>query len=266
MPKVVLITGVSSGFGLAIAEQLAKCNHIVYGTVRKNCDPVANVNYIQMDVTLTESVEQAVQAVYEKEGRIDVLINNAGTGISGPIEFTPLEDAKYQMDVNYFGVVRTTQAVLPIMRKQLHGLIICIGSIGGFMGLPFQGHYAASKFAIEGFCEALRLEVKSQNIRVVVVNPGDFSTKFTSNRKVIDLESVQSHYPQFQNAMKMIENDEMGGLSPQVLASKIEKIISLKNPFYRYIVASAEQKLAVYLKRILPEKVFANIIGKHYQS
>ena len=264
MSKVIFITGISSGFGCAIAVELAKSEHKIYGSIRNDVEPIPNVNYVRMDVTDMSSIEQAVKEIYEKEGRIDVLINNAGIGIGGPIELTNIKDAQYQMDVNFFGVFRVTQAVLPIMRKQKEGVIICISSIGGLMGIPFQGLYSASKFAIEGYCQSLSLELKPHNIRVVLINPGDFSTSFTSNRKIVDNPEIKLTYPQFYNTLSKIMSDENNGPKPEILARKIGKIIDKKKPAFRYVIASPLQKFSVSLKKVLPETWFAAILEKYY--
>ena len=264
MSKVIFITGISSGFGRAIAVELAKSEHKIYGSIRNDVEPIPKINYVHMDVTDMSSIEQAVKEIYEKEGRIDVLINNAGIGIGGPIELTNIKDAQYQMDVNFFGVFRVTQAVLPLLRKQKEGVIICISSIGGLMGIPFQGLYSASKFAIEGYCQSLSLELKPYNIRVVLVNPGDFSTSFTSNRKIVDNPDIKLTYPQFYNTLSKIMSDENNGLKPEILAKKIGKIIDLRKPAFRYVIASPIQKFSVSLKKALPETWFAAILEKYY--
>ena len=157
---VILITGITSGFGRAMAQQLSEDGHKVYGTHRRDCDPIPGVTYIKADVRDEESLRMAVDTVMEKEGCIDTVISNAGMGIGGPLEFTSIDDAQRQMDVNFMGMVRLLNQVVPVMRRQRHGHIICISSIGGLMGLPYQGMYSASKFAIEGYCEALRLELR----------------------------------------------------------------------------------------------------------
>ncbi|OFY41211.1 MAG: short-chain dehydrogenase/reductase [Bacteroidetes bacterium GWF2_40_14] len=264
MSKVVFITGISSGFGRAMAIELTNNGHKVYGSIRSKVDPIPKVNYVRMDVTDISSIEQAVKEIYDKEGRIDVLINNAGIGIGGPIELTNIRDAQYQMDVNFFGVFRVTQAVLPIMRKQKDGVIIYISSIGGLMGIPFQGLYSASKFAIEGYCQSLSLELKPHDIRVVLVNPGDFSTSFTSNRKIVDNPEIKLTYPQFYNTLSIITSDESNGPKPEILAKKIKKIVYKKRPAFRYVIASPLQKFSVSLKRLLPETWFAAILKKYY--
>ena len=168
---VIFITGISSGFGLETARLLSQEGHAVYGTVRREVTSLPQVNYIRLDVRDTKAVQQAVQQIIETEGRIDVLINNAGMGIGGPLEFATEEEIREQMDANFMGLVHCVDAVLPYMRKQGSGKIIALSSIGGLMGLPFQGFYSASKFAIEGYCEALRLETKPFGITVTVIRP-----------------------------------------------------------------------------------------------
>lgn len=264
--KVVLITGVSSGFGRAIAQRLALMGFKVYGSVRREVDPIPGVSYLNMDVTNQESVEKAVGEIYGKEGRIDVLISNAGMGIAGPLEFTSIDDVQHQMDVNFFGMVRVVQAVLPIMRNQKSGRIICVSSIAGIIGLPFQGVYSASKFAIEGYCLALRTEVKPHNVEVVLVNPGDFSTNFTRNRRIVDTPEAKEAYPNYIKTMGVVEKEENRGLSPEVLAKKIERILQRKKCPPRCVVASPVQRASVFVKRILPESLFYRIIQKYYMS
>lgn len=263
--KVVFITGISSGFGKSIAEILSQKGHVIYGTSRSKTELNDQINILKADVTDAASVKAAIETVLNKEGRIDVLINNAGMGISGPVEFTSQQDINLQMDTNFTGIVNVIQSVLPAMRKQQRGTIINISSIGGMMGLPFQGFYSASKFAVEGLCEGLRIELKAFNIKVIVVRPGDFSTSFTSNRKIDGILSNDHPYElQFRKTMSVIEADERGGMKPEYLALKIARIIELKNPRPTYIISTVEQKLAVILKRLLPPSVFSGILGSHY--
>jgi short-subunit dehydrogenase len=265
MKKVILITGISSGFGKETAALLARNGHTVFGTVRKPAEIDPFVHVLQMDLLKPDSITKAVQTVIHNEGRIDVLINNAGMHTGGPIETLPLEYVKMQMDTNFLGLVHLTREVLPVMRKQGSGTIINFGSIGGLMGLPFQGFYSASKFAIEGFSDALRMEVKQFGIKVVVVNPGDFHTSNTANRRQFLAESADDPYKtQFSKTLSIIENDEAKGWAPEILAKKIVKIIESKNPKHRYVIASMEQKLAVVLKKILPGKIFSKILESHY--
>ena len=262
---IVFITGISSGFGLETAKLLSQEGHTVYGTVRREVDPLPQVRYLQLDVRDGEAVKNAVDEIVEKEGHIDVLVNNAGMGIGGPLEFATEEEIRLQMDTNFMGLVHCVDAVLPHMRKQGSGKIIALSSIGGLMGLPFQGFYSASKFAIEGYCEALSLEVKQQGVKVVVLRPGDFSTGFTGSRKKVANEAALQAYPIYKTAIEKVEHDENGGLKPVVLAKKISKIIQKESPRNGYVVASFEQKLSVLLKRILPAKWFARILGSYYK-
>jgi NAD(P)-dependent dehydrogenase (short-subunit alcohol dehydrogenase family) len=267
MKKVILITGVSSGFGKQTARLLAESGHKVYGTVRKLTSSGDNVQLLKMDLTDQNSIKQAVATVINAEGKIDVLINNAGMHTGGPVETIPLEYIKLQMDTNFIGMVNLTREVLPFMRKQGGGTIINFSSIGGLMGLPFQGYYSAGKFAIEGFSEALRMEVRSFKIKVVLINPGDFNTSNTANRRNFLAASTAEdpYHDQFRESLETIEKDETNGWKPEVLARKICKIVESKNPANRYIIASFEQKLAVVLKYMLPGKWFDSILMAHYK-
>jgi len=266
MKKVILITGISSGFGKHTAELLAAEGHTVYGTVRKEAEANPSINYLKLDLTNTDSIVQAVKTIIQKEGKIDILINNAGMHTGGPIETSPLENIKIQMDTNFMGMVYLTREVLPLMRKNGYGTIINISSIGGLMGLPFQAFYCAGKFAIEGFSEALRMEVKQYNIKIVVINPGDFHTNNSANRRYFLASTTinDPYHDQFEKSLKIIEKDEANGWEPVILAKKIVKIVDQNNPRQRYIIASFEQKLAVILKFILPGKWFRKILESHY--
>lgn len=267
MTKIILITGISSGFGKLTAQLLAKQGHSVYGTIRKECEVSDRVNVLKMDLTDNESIRKAVKTVIEKEGRIDVLINNAGMHTGGSIETSPAENIKLQMETNFMGMVHLTREILPVMRNQGGGRIINLSSIGGLMGLPFQAFYSASKFAIEGFSEALRMEVRKFNIEVIVINPGDFHTNNSANRRnfLTPVRPEDPYQKQFEKTLSVIEKDEATGQNPVILARRLVKIVEYKNPAQRYIIASFKQKFAVILKYILPGKLFMKIIGSHYK-
>jgi NAD(P)-dependent dehydrogenase (short-subunit alcohol dehydrogenase family) len=267
MKKIVLITGISSGFGKQTARILAEKGHSVYGTIRRYTFSDTPVHYLTMDLTDHNSIKSAVKTVIEKEGRIDVLINNAGMHTGGPAETSPIENIRLQMDTNFTGMAQITREVLTVMRNQGGGTIINFSSIGGLMGLPFQSYYSASKFAIEGFSEALRMEVNSFNIKVIVINPGDFHTSNSANRRnyLAPTGSDDPYYEQFNKTLKVIEKDEANGWKPEVLAEKIARIIECRNPRQRYIIGSFEQKLAVWIKAILPGKLFRLILQDHYK-
>ena len=262
--KVILITGASNGIGKTSAEYLTKQGHIVFGTSRyPGSYPEPNdYTMLQMDVTDIESTQTAINQIIDKEGRIDVLINNAGFGIAGAMENISIGKAKEQFDTNFFGTVRLIKSVLPIMHKQDFGLIINISSIGGLIGLPYQSMYSASKFAIEGLTESLYKELHSTKINVAMVEPGDFKTNFTKKRE-ISKNANQSDA--FQNTLKIIENDEKSGKNPIMIGKLLNKIINKTNPRLRYTVGAFDQKLASFLKRILPNRLFDWIIIKHYK-
>jgi len=266
MAKVVLITGISSGFGKATAEILSAEGYHVYGISRSLTDNLSNsIKVLQADVTDRASVQRAVSIVLENEGQIDVLINNAGMGFSCSVEDSSPENIDLLMNINFNGYVNMIQAVLPAMRKQSHATILNISSIGGVMGLPYQGFYSASKFAVEGLSEALRMELKPFNIKVIVIRPGDFRTNFTANRKPAKSVVSNSDYEsQSSKTLSIIENDENKGLPPEFLAKKIAGILGKKNPCNQYVVATLEQKFAVLLKKILPVSLFSSILSSHY--
>jgi short-subunit dehydrogenase len=263
--KNVLITGASSGIGKIVAEHLHQKGYTVYGTSRNpeaSGNPGSNNTFqlLPLDVTSDASVAQLMQNLTEKNIRIDVLINNAGYGLAGPLENFSTDEAKAQFETNYFGVVRMVNALLPLMRKQGGGLIINVGSMAGLIGLPFQGHYSASKYALEGYLAALRMEVLPFNIQVFNVNPGDFSTGFTANRRIIaSVDPVYQH--KFDQLLKMYEHDENNGAQPVIIAQKVEKLLQ-KNGSYkmRYVIGKFDQVIGVPLKRLLGDTLFEKLM------
>ncbi len=220
-----------------------------------------------MDLTDKESIHKAVETLIAREGRIDVLINNAGMHSAGPVETIPAEFIKLQFETNFMGMVHLIRVVLPYMRKQGGGMIINFSSIGGLMGLPFHSFYSACKFAIEGFSESLRMEVAQFNIKVVLINPGDFNTNNTNaRRKYLAPASLQDPYNrQFMTALKIMEKNELVGKKPAFLARKIVRIVGCRNPKQRYIIGALYEKIAVRLKYILPGRFFRWILEKNYK-
>jgi short-subunit dehydrogenase len=273
--KTVLITGASSGIGKIIADHLNGVGYEVYGTSRKAVSTADNqpatagllaqsstctVPLLTLDVTSDASVEQLMQVLEEKKIKVDVLINNAGVGLAGPLENFTIEEAREQFETNFFGVVRMVNAFLPLMRKQGGGLIINIGSMAGLIGLPFQGHYSASKYALEGYLSALRMEVLPFNIKVFNINPGDFRTGFTANRRII--KKVDPVYQtKFNQLLKMYEHDENNGADPLLIAKKIEKLLFKVGGFkQRYVVGKFDQVIGVPLKRLLGDTLFEKVM------
>jgi NAD(P)-dependent dehydrogenase (short-subunit alcohol dehydrogenase family) len=267
MKKVILITGVSSGFGLESAKLLDEAGHKVYGTIRKENGNPVKYNLLKLDLTDPGSIRETVKTVLEKEGRIDVLINNSGMHTGGPIETSPMENIRLQMDTNFIGAVHLTREVLPVMRNQGGGTIINFSSVGGLMGLPFQGFYCASKFAIEGFSETLRMEVKQFNIKVILINPGDFHTSNSDNRRnfLAPTSPEDPYYEQYKTSLAVIEKTEAKGWDPVILAKKLVRIVEARNPRQRYIIGSYEAQFSVKLKSILPGKIFRWIIEDYYK-
>lgn len=265
MRRVILVTGVSSGIGRCVAEHLGTNGHIVYGASRSKVES-PHFHWIEMDVTSDESVNEAVEALVAEQGRLDVLINNAGNGIAGSVEETDIDDARAQFETNFFGAVRVTQAVLKKMRSQHSGLILNISSLAGKISLPFQAFYSSSKFALEGFADALRHEVAPFNIRVVNILPGDFATNFTANRQVSprSINPKSPYNTQFNSMMQRIEFDELNGANPILIAKLAQKIINHRNPKGRYLAGSFGQKSSLILKSVLPDKLFEQTLRAYY--
>jgi short-subunit dehydrogenase len=266
MPKVVLITGASSGIGKAIATFLSDKGYIVYGTSRS---PKENENnkftMIALDVLQTETITKAVDLVIAAEGKLDVLINNAGMGITGAIEETKTLESKRVFNTNFFGPIEVMQAVLPFMRKQKKGLIVNITSIAGYMGLPFRGMYSASKGALELITEATNMEVKKHGIHVVNVAPGDFATNIASGRYHAPVLEDSPYKTDYQNNLDLMDAHVDKGMDTQVMAKAIYNIINTKKPKIHYKVGAFMEKFSIVLKRILPDKVYEKLLMNHYK-
>jgi len=266
MKQVIVITGASSGFGKAAAEMLSAKGHIVYGLCRRELQH-DTIRYRQCDVRDREQIKAVVEGIVKESGRIDVLVNNAGMGIGGALELATAEEIDLQMGTNFMGCVNMCQAVLPHMRRVRKGKIINLSSIGGVMGLPYQGFYSASKFAIEGFSEALSAEVRGFGIKVCMIEPGDFATGFTGSRRNSQATLDDPDYgPIFRRTLGLIEKEENGGLKPEVLARRIVKLVEKKNPPLRNVVANLEQWLSVVIKRVLSGNQMVAILRSYYKS
>lgn len=269
--RVVLITGASSGIGKACAEHLRDLGHRVYGTSRTAGLPDApsqdGMTLLPLDVCCETSVARAVEWIMRHEGRIDVVINNAGHGIAGAVEDTSIAEAQAQFDSNFFGMLRVCRGVLPILREQASGYLINIGSIAGRIAVPFQGLYSASKFAVEGLSEALRHELKPHGVQVVLVEPGDFRTGFTAQRTIADAAKASNAYAgAFNAALGVMEQDERGGETPEAIARLVARIIASPAPKLRHTVGPALQRLSVsVLKPVLPQAVFERLIARYYR-
>lgn len=199
-----------------------------------------------MDVTDEASVERAVEEVVAREGRLDAVISNAGMGIVGSIEETSDAEAFAQFDTNFFGNHRVVRAALPHLRAREKAHLVVIGSLAGLVGLPFQGFYSATKFALEGYCETLRMELRHSAVRVAILEPGDFATGFTSARAKIAAASPHSPYAAaFDCALRVIEESEAAGADPLLLAHAVAETLELgRPPLRRAIVGPAQEEMA----------------------
>lgn len=259
--KVVLITGASSGIGKAVALQLIKDGYIVYGAARR-MEKMTDIkdaggHILKMDVTDETSLVEGVQKITSENHGVDILINNAGYGSYGAVEDVPIEEAKRQFEVNIFGLAQLTKMVLPHMRKNESGKIINISSIGGKIYTPLGGWYHATKHALEGLSDCLRLETKQFGIDVVVIEPGSIETEWT--QIAIDnmlKTSDEGAYGNFaQKVVKAFRAGAKRSSPPKVIVNLILKAIKAKNPKTRY-VAGAYATPLLLMRKILPDKMF----------
>ena len=263
--KVVFVTGAASGIGLACAKLLHELGFHVFGTYRREPAPDSQFSWVPMDVRDDGSVQEGITAVIHQTSRIDILINNAGYALAGAVEDTSVAEAQAQFDTNFFGAMRVIQAVLPIMRQQQSGLIINMSSLAGAAGLPFTGFYCASKFALEGMSEALRLEVKPFGIQVVLVEPGDFCTNVTNSRHVAaEAKNNSPYWETFDRAFSVIEANEREGEPPTAVAEKVLHIIQTNSPKPRYRVGKLLEVSGPYLKMLLPWRTYEKIVLDYY--
>jgi len=261
-PKVVLITGASRGIGLATAEHLADKGYCVYATVRhkESFDPIKhkNIHIEELDVTDVKTIRKTVKKILKNHGRIDVLINNAGYALGGPVECLKMKEINAQMDVNFFGVIRVCQEVLPAMRKQKSGQIINISSEQGTYGLPYGSLYTASKAALESLSEALSLELLPWNIAVSIVEPGFVSTDFTiklGQRKVKNNPYEKVLAIMEQGLVKKDLKIEPDAQDPIAVAGCILQVIEDPKPKLRYQTsAAAKEMVSMKLKDLSGEE------------
>jgi len=262
-PQVVLITGASSGIGHTTAEYLAGVGHRVFGASRTQ--PIgANFEWICMDVTSEESVGEAVDKVLERAGRIDVLINNAGLGIVGPLEETT-DALIYQVfNTNVMGALRVCRKVIPVFRQQRKGLILNISSIAAEIGLPFRGVYSATKASLDALTESLSMELKEFNIHVCSLLPGDIATNINQNRLVASLQKNSVYARTFTKIHRQINEEVSNADKPIVIARAIARIIETPHPRLHYTVGPFLQKTAIWLRILLPQRFFERLLMRFY--
>ncbi len=264
--KTILITGASSGIGNEVATYLHKKGYKVYGTSR-NPQKVTDVDFkmVQLDVLDTSSIKKAVETIISAEGKIDILINNAGKGLMGAVEDMPTDEIRAGFETNFFGVIEMLKAVLPTMRKQKNGLIINVTSIAGYSGLPFRGAYSSSKCALEILSESINMEVKQFGVRITTVAPGSFATNIASGRYYTPVFDNSPYKETYSKSLKIADEYVDEGLNPIIMAKAIEKIINTKNPKIHYKVSGFMEKFSVSLKRILPDLWYEKLLMNHYK-
>ena len=268
MKKVALVTGASSGIGEATAKLLAESGYTVYGAARRIGKMEGlmrfGIGVIAMDVSNDASMVNAVNQIVGKEGKIDILVNNAGFGSFGAIEDVSMEQARYQMEVNVVGLARLCQLVLPHMRRLRSGKIVNITSIGGKMATPMGGWYHASKFAVEGLSDSLRLEVKQFGIDVIIIEPGGVKTEWTDI--AVDNAKKTSSTTAYSAMAGKVANMQAGAQNyaePIEIARVIKEAIEAKKPKARYVKGSFAGAI-LFAKRWLSDRSFDKMMLRNY--
>jgi len=259
--RVALVTGASAGLGRACADRLAAAGWAVTGASRRGTSGSASGSGawtgLVMDVDDDDSVRAGVAGLQEQFGGIDALVAAAGWGVAGPAEETSIAEAKAQFETNFWGCVRVVQAVLPQMRARRAGRIVLISSLGGVIGIPFQAYYSASKFALEGFAEALAYEVAPFGIAVTLVQPGNFATDFTASRRMAAATTGPSDYAAATaKAVTAMERDERNGAAPRDVAAAVQRVLEARRPPRRVSVGKTSERAGLIAKRLLPFRLF----------
>lgn len=262
---VVLVTGASSGMGKEIGELLAQRGYRVFGTSRRDVDGSTRegVRMLRLDVTQGESVEQLIDTIDREAGRLDIVINNAGYALTGAVEETSLEEARRQFETNFFGVVRIIKAALPLLRRQGGGKIINISSFLGLAAAPFMGLYSATKFALEGYGEALRHELKPLNISVSSVEPGWTRTGLGQHAARIE-QPIEDYGPWRSRATEAIRDSLATGTRPRTVADTVLKIVQSRRPKLRYPVGK-DARLGLFMRWLLPGRAFEKLVCRLFK-
>ena len=254
-PRVVLITGASAGIGRATADRLHGSGWTVVGASRRGASS-GGWQGLTMDVDDDDDVARGVSGVLSEHGRLDALVAAAGWGLAGPVEATPIAEAKAQLETNFWGAVRVVQASLPAMRERRAGRIVLVSSIGGLIALPFQAFYSASKFALEGYGEALAYEVRPFGIEVTLVEPGNFRTDFTAGRRRVTDTPDGAYAAASEKAIALMERDETNGGPPEDVAALVQRVLASSHPRRRVSVGKAGERVGIPAKRLLPHGLF----------
>lgn len=264
--RVVLVTGASSGIGNACATQLAKKGYKVYGTSRNPSAKPRRADeffeLLRMDVTKDDDIETVISFIYAKHEILDAIICCAGIGVAGPLEETPIIEAQRQFDVNFMGIARLAKAGLPLLRAS-KGYFIIMGSIAGLFGVPFQSYYSASKCALTGLVDSLRMELYNSAVKTSLVLPTDFRTGFTSARAVYGLGESSPYCIKGKMAISVMEQNERFGADPIIAARLILKLLNKKRLKPRYSLGPFWLRITSYIAKLLP-KAFTEIILLYY--
>jgi NAD(P)-dependent dehydrogenase (short-subunit alcohol dehydrogenase family) len=253
---VVVITGASAGIGSATADRLQAAGWTVVGASRRGTSTGTWVPLV-MDVDDDASVADGMAGVAATHGRLDAVVACAGWGLAGSVEQTPIADARDQLETNFFGAVRVVQAALPVMRGAGTGRVVLVSSIGGILGIPFQAFYSASKFALEGYGEALAYEVSPFGIHVTLVEPGNVATDFTSARRDVAVPDGTDPYDAARTrAVHKMQVDEARGVPAGDVAAVIERVLRASRPPRRASVGKLGERVGIVGKRLLPYRVF----------
>jgi NAD(P)-dependent dehydrogenase (short-subunit alcohol dehydrogenase family) len=251
--KVVLVTGASAGIGRATASLLGEHGWDVVAASRRGTAP-QGAQALVMDVDDDGSVEQGVAGVLDRYGRMDAVVSCAGWGLGGAFETTPLDEARAQMETNFWGTVRVARAALPAMRSQGGGRLVWMSSIGGVLGLPFQGYYSASKFALEGLAEAMAHELAPLGVDVTLIEPGNVRTDFTERRRVLRDGGVYAKA--MERAITVMERDEQNGVDALKVAQVVSRVLGSRRPPRRVSVGRASERVGIVGKRVMPYRLF----------
>jgi NAD(P)-dependent dehydrogenase (short-subunit alcohol dehydrogenase family) len=256
MARVVLVTGASAGIGQACADRLHGGGWTVVGASRRGTSS-GGWSAAVMDVDRNGAVEEGVAAVLADHGRLDAVVAAAGWGLAGPVETTPMEDAKAQFETNFWGAVRVVRAALPAMRRQGGGRVVLVSSIGGVVGIPFQAFYSASKFALEGYAEALAYEVAPFGVDVTLVEPGNVRTEFTASRRLVAAPAGDDPYAaSTARALGVMVRDEERGVPAADVARVVERVLAARRPPRRVSAGKAGERVGVVAKRLIPFRIF----------
>lgn len=268
MTKTILITGASSGIGLNTSLYFAEKGWKVIATMRnpeKRTTPLhnkENIDLIHLDVIDSELIKNVIKFCIDKYKNIDALLNNAGYALVGPFELYDKNKIKKQMETNVIGLMEMTKALIPHLRQKQCGVIVNISSIGGKNGVPLYSVYNASKWAVEGFSEALYFELLNYNIKVKIIEPGFISSSFLESQDLIDINEWGTYREKLQGTMESLNSGN--GSSPVVVAKTIYKAITSNNNKLRYPVGKMA-KPAVIFRKLLPENLFLKILKKTYR-